>query len=197
MMKKMNTDTGEKVVFSIMDEQEKNILERILECITCSEKECYERRERFSHLYEYLNAVKAAERCENEQEAVGANAEDYENEAEYKKKQKENYEKKRFDELLKRNMVALNGKPDESVIQFRGTMMALSFATVLLEMEEDEVIQTKEYLKRLVAAWNNEDYSTIYLYMDCVMALFDCDFELYKDFQWIESCTEDNYIACK
>lgn len=39
MMKKMNTDTGEKVVFSIMDEQEKNILERILECITCSEKE--------------------------------------------------------------------------------------------------------------------------------------------------------------
>lgn len=194
-MENMNTE-NKGLNFLIMDKHGQMVLKDFLECVTCVNMNCHERKERFLSLFDYMNSDNSEEDIlfyKNEMNDEAA-LEDTSKEEATLNKVRENFEKKRFEELFKRKMIDSQGKPNDAVIQLRSAVLANEIAMNLKRLENRAVIHTDKFINQLMAGWNNDDYDFIYITLSCMQDLFSFPIGIYDDLFWIGSGNGDTYV---
>lgn len=103
-----------------------------------------------------------------------------------KQHQEEGLEKEVFRELFARKLIKRNGKPDRKTIRRRSTKCAISFVSVLADLDEKEVMDGERLVEMLCTMHEGDDYVGVYDVLYVVKEVVNWGFPEMQDFEWIQ-----------
>ena len=91
-----------------------------------------------------------------------------------------------FKELYVRNMINDYGKLDSNVIRRRSTMCALSFFSVLIELDKKGVIDGDRLVEMIRTLYDCNDYDGVYDVLYIMKEIVNWGFEEMQDIEWLQ-----------